>query len=155
MEPYGLTIASRGTLRQQASLAVSAPLKLNVRRHATLALGDLRTHFRKLLLGPRFRFSQCLIRAAVSDQGAPGTIYAEPDTALAQRESLHMHIRGARHHGVALQKLGSDSNFRALAIEQRACCARRRPYSKTPFHAEPTRASSSFYQSITPENAAA
>ena len=31
MEPYGLTIASRGTLRQQASLAVSAPLKRNVR----------------------------------------------------------------------------------------------------------------------------
>ena len=30
MEPYGLTIASRGTLRQQASLAVSAPLKRNV-----------------------------------------------------------------------------------------------------------------------------
>jgi len=53
------------------------------------------------------------------------------------------------------RKLGSDSNFRALAIEQRACCARRRPYSKNPFHAEPTRASSSFYQSITPENAAA
>jgi len=55
----------------------------------------------------------------------------------------------------AKEKLGSDSNFRALAIEQRACCARRRPYSKNPFHAEPTRASSSFYQSITPENAAA
>ena len=33
MEPYGLTIASRGTLRQQASLAVSAPLKRNVRRN--------------------------------------------------------------------------------------------------------------------------
>ena len=34
MEPYGLTIASRGTLRQQASLAVSAPLKRNVRQHS-------------------------------------------------------------------------------------------------------------------------
>ena len=33
MEPYGLTIASRGTLRQQASLAVSAPLKRNVSPH--------------------------------------------------------------------------------------------------------------------------